>query len=314
MIETTYTIQMASKLSGVGVHTIRAWEKRYKALEPSRDTSGHRTYSKTDVEKLILLSELCLLGYTISKVANLSISELKEQLKDLGKTEESLEHKDFNLVSEAKTVVDPNQSMPIIIFAFKNYKLDVVSLELSKLKALVSARDFALIVMLPLVRLLNESQASGVFTHLQCEVIKSTLKFHMGYGLFHVLDRRDKSPVNILVAGLQESSQDLTTGLMGLLCNHYGFQFTYVGTDLSLEALVELSRALEITTIMLSVGKGPLQSSIEKLISKMNPNVELVLLAKAELKSDFEPEKLSYKKLVSLKTVEALDSYLSMKK
>lgn len=85
MVSTTYTIQMASKLSGVGVHTIRAWEKRYKALEPSRDASGHRTYSKTDVEKLILLSELCLLGYTISKVANLSIPELKELLIDLGK-------------------------------------------------------------------------------------------------------------------------------------------------------------------------------------------------------------------------------------
>ena len=57
---------MASKISGVGVHTIRAWEKRYKALVPVRDAAGHRSYSKVDVEKLMLLSELCLLGYTIS--------------------------------------------------------------------------------------------------------------------------------------------------------------------------------------------------------------------------------------------------------
>jgi len=74
---------MASKLSGVGVHTIRAWEKRYRALEPLRDGSGHRVYTKSDVEKLMLLSELCLLGYTISKVAKLSIEELKAQLLDL---------------------------------------------------------------------------------------------------------------------------------------------------------------------------------------------------------------------------------------
>ena len=53
-----YNIQIASKLSGVGTHTLRAWEKRYGAVIPMRNESGRRLYSDDDVEKLRLLSEL----------------------------------------------------------------------------------------------------------------------------------------------------------------------------------------------------------------------------------------------------------------
>jgi len=308
---------MASKLSGVGVHTIRAWEKRYKALVPNRDSSGHRTYSKVDVEKLILLSELCLLGYTISKVANLSISELKEQLKDLGKSEESLQTKDFNLVSEAKAPIDPAQSMPIIIFALKNYNLDIVNLELGKLKGQVSNKEFALVILLPLVRLLNDAFASGTFNQTQCEAIRAILSFHMGHGLYQTHDsnqeKREKSHHNILIAGLQESNIDLTAGLMGLLCQNYSLQFTYLGTDISMDALLDLSKSLDVTSVMLSIGKGQFISSIDKLVGKLDSRIELVLLNKIENKTEIDQNKVSHKKLTILKSVEAFDAFIMQK-
>ena len=47
-----YNIQIASKLSGVGTHTLRAWEKRYGAVVPTRNDSGRRLYSDEDIEKL----------------------------------------------------------------------------------------------------------------------------------------------------------------------------------------------------------------------------------------------------------------------
>ena len=76
-----YSIQLASKISGVGVHTIRAWEKRYQAVVPQRNTSGRREYNDKDIERLSLLSELCTLGHSIGKIANLSTEDLKVQLQ-----------------------------------------------------------------------------------------------------------------------------------------------------------------------------------------------------------------------------------------
>jgi len=51
-----YNIHIASQLSGVAAATIRAWEKRYKALVPDRADNGHRLYSDIDIEKLTIAS------------------------------------------------------------------------------------------------------------------------------------------------------------------------------------------------------------------------------------------------------------------
>ena len=314
MPNTTYTIQMASKISGVGVHTIRAWEKRYKALEPERDASGHRTYSKTDVEKLMLLSELCLLGYTISKVAGLSIPELKTQLIDLGKTEESLEVNDFNLVNDTKLTADPAQSLPILNFALKNYKLDVISLELGKLKNILSPKDFAMGILHPLALSMAEALASGSYTSNQEQALRSLLKFHMGLNLYHPIDRREKSTINVVVSGMEGDMADLGLGSVGLLCNHYGLNYTYLGPDMTYEAVGDVVKSLEAnmvivgpTNVFTQLGKTHFQNYIEKLSMKLNPTTELIVAGK----SDLDLDKISSKRLVILKTLDAVDEYLS---
>ena len=80
-----YGIQIASQLSGIGVHTIRKWEQRYGAVNPRRDDNGRRLYSEKDIEKLQLLSELCSIGHTIGKIADLEAVELKSLLKKIGR-------------------------------------------------------------------------------------------------------------------------------------------------------------------------------------------------------------------------------------
>lgn len=316
MSSTTYTIQMASKISGVGVHTIRAWEKRYKALVPVRDASGHRTYSKTDVEKLMLLSELCLLGYTISKVAGFSILELKDLLKDLGKTEASFEATDFNLINDTKLTVDPGQSLPILIFALKSYKLDVISQELGKLKTLLPPRGFALQILQPLSLALLETYSSGAFTSSQEQATRSLLKFHMGYNLYHPTERKDKINVNVIVSGMEGDLNDLALGSVGLLCGHYGFHYTYLGADISYEALSDTAKSLEANVVIVGptnvqnqLGKTYFQNYIEKLAGKLNPTTELIVAGKSELELD----KIPSKRLVVLKTLDAVDEYLSKK-
>lgn len=316
MNSTTYTIQMASKISGVGVHTIRAWEKRYKALVPIRDASGHRTYSKTDVEKLMLLSELCLLGYTISKVASLTILELKELLKNLGKTDASFEAADFNLINDTKLTVDPAQSLPILNFALKSYKLDVISQELGKIKTLLTPRDFALQILRPLSLTLAETYASGAFSSSQEQATRSLLKFHMGYNLYHPIDRKDKININVIVSGIEGDFSDLALGPIGLLCAHYGLHYTYMGPDISHEALSDIAKSLEANVVIIGpsnvqnqLGKSYFQSYLEKLSGKLGPATELVVVGKSEL----DLEKIPSKRLMVLKTLDAVDEYLSRK-
>jgi DNA-binding transcriptional MerR regulator len=47
-----YTIGEVASMIGFSPHTIRAWERRHKILEPERTPSGQRRYSVEDIELL----------------------------------------------------------------------------------------------------------------------------------------------------------------------------------------------------------------------------------------------------------------------
>ena len=47
----TYPIRAVSRLTGISVDTLRAWERRYEAVVPGRGQRG-RSYSDADVARL----------------------------------------------------------------------------------------------------------------------------------------------------------------------------------------------------------------------------------------------------------------------
>lgn len=313
-LNTSYTIQMASKISGVGVHTIRAWEKRYKALEPNRDSSGHRTYTKTDVEKLMLLSELCLLGYTISKVAKLSIDDLKLLLKDLGKSEESLNFLEFNLVKESPAMA-AGQSISILLFALRSYKLDVINQELGKLKNGISAKEMALEIILPLSLELNELSAQGVLNASQEEAVVSLLRFHAGASIYRRNETREQSYINVIVAATDEETFDLETVMACLLCQHYGFNFNFLGHKRSVAAIIDSANFLSTGLIILSSPSrrknlALVEAYLEKLFPKVSERTELLYFGPSGINAD----RTWGKRFISILSLNALDEFLSQKK
>lgn len=54
-------------LTGVNPTTIRAWERRYQFIVPSRTESGHRLYSDQDVEKIKWVVDKQKDGLSVSK-------------------------------------------------------------------------------------------------------------------------------------------------------------------------------------------------------------------------------------------------------
>lgn len=314
-METSYTIQMASKISGVGVHTIRAWEKRYKALEPYRDSAGHRVYTKTDIEKLMLLSELCLLGYTISKVANLSIEELKALLTDLGKKPDSSAGQEFSLVKE-KVQVDLSQSKTILLFALKAFKLDVINQELGKIKSAVSPKEMAMDFVLPLMSELRDLTSRAYITQAQEQTALNLLRFHSGYQLYKTPDVSDRSSLNVVVSGMDQDVNDLYAVVAGLLCNHYSYELNYLGTSVPFEILSETLKFMNPQLLVVSAaaalktaGKAHVENYLEKLMGK-GYSGDVVIIGKIEL----DREKFPAKKFFSVQSAEALDEFLQKRK
>jgi DNA-binding transcriptional MerR regulator/methylmalonyl-CoA mutase cobalamin-binding subunit len=62
--------------TGLTSHVIRAWERRYGAVEPERTAGGQRQYTDAQVMRLRLLKRATDGGHTISNVAGLGTDEL----------------------------------------------------------------------------------------------------------------------------------------------------------------------------------------------------------------------------------------------
>lgn len=78
----TYSIKDLENFCGIKAHTIRMWEKRYGILTPERSDSNIRHYTEEELKKLITVSILNRNGMKISKIAQLTDSELlREVLK-----------------------------------------------------------------------------------------------------------------------------------------------------------------------------------------------------------------------------------------
>ncbi len=64
-----YTIKEASARSGVGVPLIRAWERRYGVIHPTRTPSGYRMYDDGTIQVLRAMRSMVDSGWTASEAA-----------------------------------------------------------------------------------------------------------------------------------------------------------------------------------------------------------------------------------------------------
>ena len=62
--------------TGLNPDTIRAWERRYRAIRPARSEGGTRQFSEEDVTRLLCLRDLRERGFGLQTLAQLPTSEL----------------------------------------------------------------------------------------------------------------------------------------------------------------------------------------------------------------------------------------------
>lgn len=76
-----YSISDLEQLSGVQIHTIRIWERRYNALKPMRSAGNTRFYDDNHLRRLLNIVGLSQSGMKISQVCSLSDQEIDLLLK-----------------------------------------------------------------------------------------------------------------------------------------------------------------------------------------------------------------------------------------
>ena len=78
-----YAIGTVAGLTGLDPHTIRAWERRYRAVSPVRSPGGSRRYGTREVTRLQLLKALVDCGEPIGAMARLGDDAIRTRLAEL---------------------------------------------------------------------------------------------------------------------------------------------------------------------------------------------------------------------------------------
>ena len=86
-----YTIKDLENLSGIKAHTIRIWEKRYSLFSPVRSDTNIRSYSGSDLKKLLNVAQLNRVGIKISKIVAMAPVVLEQEVLDLYKESTEVE-------------------------------------------------------------------------------------------------------------------------------------------------------------------------------------------------------------------------------
>lgn len=132
-----FNIQAASQITGVSGACIRAWEKRYGSIIPTRNDVNHRFYSSKDIERISLLHKLTCLGLRIGHLSTLDTEELRLLEKSV------CQDQDHSFALD-EAPVGNGESLSIIEKSFAASRLDVAYHEVAKVIAHTDLKDLAL--------------------------------------------------------------------------------------------------------------------------------------------------------------------------
>ena len=265
-----HPIRVVAQRTGLTTATIRAWERRYMAVEPSRSEGGQRIYSDSDVQRLITLRELTKGGRSISIVANLS-----------GEAAEALLAEDRAMVVTTNGSSESGEPDGWVDRAYTQVRaLDAEGLERTLWHAamILGAQPFLDNVVAVLLTQIGEGWVADEITPAQ---------EHLSTGIIvRVLQRltdqaRSKDGPTLVVATLQGELHGLGARLTSAVAIFDGWRVAYLGTDLPVADIVTTAESVNASAVAISIVKldniSDIMSLVRTLREGLDPQVSLLL-------------------------------------
>ena len=248
-----YPVRLVSLRTGLTPHLLRAWERRYRAITPTRSEGGQRLYSRLDIERLRRLRRLTERGYAIGHVATLDLDELTrlEQESDSEAVEASplsgqpLRTSDSIVAEVAKAALEATR------------RLDAGALQtiLERAAVTVGVPEFLDRVVAPVLddigRGWRARSVSVAQEHLATAVFRRVLGWLLG------LYDSDAAAPRLVVATPPGQLHELGALMVAVSAAAEGWVVTYLGPDLPVADLVSAAaetgaRALAVSVVYVS--------------------------------------------------------------
>ncbi|MDG5470669.1 MerR family transcriptional regulator [Jeotgalibacillus sp. ET6] len=295
--EGKYNIKAVSTMVGIQPGTMRAWERRYKIIEPVRNDSGHRLYTDEHVKKLKWLVQKINSGFTISQAVTL----LEKQ--DVKQPKETLEGPKDRIINFQDDLVaallnfEENKAHDLINQAFSLYTIDKVLID---------------ILGTVLIRI-GEQWETGQITTAHEHFATSILRSRIGI-LMHSFPHNELLPKVVAVCAPGEW-HELGLLIFTLYVRRKGFEVIYLGASIKKGDIEVVLDTVNPKFLFLSC---TLQENLEaafELINRLSANRPELFVGIGGHAVDFlsQKDQLTYENHLVGRSKEEWDNWLSTK-
>jgi len=259
-----YPIRSISELTGVATTTLRAWERRYGLLKPSRTAKGHRLYSGEDIDLVKEIVKLLKSNHTISEAIriiknpelNASISS---EVKGHWAVYQQRMLKSIENFNEQNLDTTYNEALSI-------YPVDMVTQE----------------VIIPVLQVLGERWQEREAGVAEEHFFSAFLRNKLGARLHH--ESRRSRGNKILVSCLPGEHHELGILLFCIAAIGHGYQILYLGTNMPPSELLTVVERTDVAAVLLSGTKTALwQEDIETELKKNIKSAKIPFMFGGEL-------------------------------
>jgi DNA-binding transcriptional MerR regulator len=217
-----------SKRSGVSPGLLRAWERRYGLLRPTRSAGGLRLYSAADVERVRRMNQHLAEGLAAAEAAALAQSADDEH--------------------GAPAALSPSAMRDEVADALDRFDEPRAQAIVDRLLAAATVDTLLSDVVLPYLRELGErwsrGEASIAQEHFASAVLRGRLLgLARGWGL-------GVGPLTVL-ACLPGEQHDLGLIAFGLALRARGWRIVYLGPDAPIDTVEDACRQLQPSIVVL---------------------------------------------------------------
>jgi methanogenic corrinoid protein MtbC1 len=250
-----YPIRAAAHLTGLSIDTLRAWERRYKAVTPVHGDRG-RVYGEGHIRRLILLRDAVSRGHAIGQVAGLGDSALEKLLVDPASAAKT---------PETDTIIYPaSDALLPVVAAIESFDYALANYHLGRLAALLPVDKQVNEVVLPLMRLVGDRWLEGTLSIAQEHMTSSILRNLLG-GLIR-LNTTSNQAQRILFATPSGELHEFGILAAAMLAVASGFEVLYLGSSLPALEIADAAKRTSPQTVVLGLkASEPNQATIDEL-------------------------------------------------
>ena len=220
-----------AKRTGVSPELLRAWEQRYRLLQPTRTPGGFRLYSAADEARVQHMQSLVAGGLAAAQAAHLVLSSDEPAPPAASAPATTLEDAADNLAASLDRL-DEQAANTALDRLFSAYTVETVLQE----------------VILPYLHRLGERWETGEISvaheHFASNLLRGRLLgLAQGWG-------QGRGPGAIL-ACVPGEQHELGLLAFGVALRRRGWRITYLGTDSPIDAVADIARSLAPAVVVL---------------------------------------------------------------